>query len=59
MSHSGENDKGLELRVIPVTPFQQNCSVLRCTATGSLAVVDPGGDLGLIQAALDELGGVV
>lgn len=31
--------------IVPVTPFQQNCSVLWNEATGVGAVVDPGGDL--------------
>jgi len=38
----------MKFRVIPVTPFQQNCSLLWCEETGEGAVVDPGGDLPLI-----------
>jgi hydroxyacylglutathione hydrolase len=34
----------LEVRVVPVTPFQQNASVLRCPRTGRGALVDPGGE---------------
>lgn len=30
---------------IPVTPFQQNCTLLWSAATGKGAVIDPGGDL--------------
>ncbi len=30
--------------VIPVTPFQQNCSLIWCETTRRGAVVDPGGD---------------
>jgi len=45
---------GLEVTVVPVTPFQQNCSVLRCTASGRGAVVDPGGDLERLLAAVEE-----
>ena len=41
----------MEVTVVPVTPFQQNCSVLRCTATGRGAVVDPGGDLDRVLEA--------
>lgn len=44
----------MKLTVIPVTPFQQNCSLLVCEATGKAAVVDPGGDLDLILAAVRE-----
>ncbi|MBE7461326.1 MAG: MBL fold metallo-hydrolase [Zoogloeaceae bacterium] len=39
-------------RVIPVTPFQQNCSLLWCEKTMKGAVVDPGGDLDVVQAAI-------
>jgi len=44
----------LEFQVVPVTPFEQNCSLLRCTATGRGAVVDPGGDIDRILAAAAE-----
>jgi glyoxylase-like metal-dependent hydrolase (beta-lactamase superfamily II) len=40
----------LRVAVVPVTPFQQNCSVLWDPATMRGAVVDPGGDL---DAVLD------
>lgn len=43
----------MQITVVPVTPFQQNCSVLVCTRTRRAAVVDPGGDLERIIAALD------
>ena len=39
----------MKVTLIPVTPFQQNCSLLVCEATRRAAVVDPGGDLELIQ----------
>ncbi|HZR03984.1 MAG TPA: MBL fold metallo-hydrolase [Burkholderiales bacterium] len=35
----------MKLAIVPVTPFQQNCSLLLCEETGKGAVVDPGGDL--------------
>jgi hydroxyacylglutathione hydrolase len=31
--------------IIPVTPFEQNCALLVCRATGKAAIVDPGGDV--------------
>lgn len=34
----------LKVAVIPVTPYQQNCSLIWCTKTMSGAFVDPGGD---------------
>ena len=38
--------------IVPVTPFQQNCSLLWCTKTLDAAVVDPGGDLDRILDAV-------
>jgi glyoxylase-like metal-dependent hydrolase (beta-lactamase superfamily II) len=49
-------DTGLKAFVIPVTPFQQNCSVHWCTKTNKGAVVDPGGDLDAIDAAVARQG---
>lgn len=46
----------LRYRTIPVTPFQQNCSILWCEATREAVVVDPGGDLPQLEVALHELG---
>lgn len=37
--------------VVPVTPFQQNCSIIWCEETMKGAVVDPGGE---IESVLDE-----
>jgi glyoxylase-like metal-dependent hydrolase (beta-lactamase superfamily II) len=42
----------MKLAIIPVTPFAQNCSLLVCERSGRAAVVDPGGDLEKIEAAL-------
>jgi glyoxylase-like metal-dependent hydrolase (beta-lactamase superfamily II) len=42
--------------VIPVTPLQQNCSLLWCTATRRAAVIDPGGDIPRILAAIEKAG---
>lgn len=42
--------------IIPVTPLQQNCSLLWCTATNKAALVDPGGDLPKIKQALQQAG---
>lgn len=46
----------LQIAVIPVTAFQQNCSILWCTKTMQAVVVDPGGDVPLILGALKEIG---
>ncbi|RKP45309.1 MBL fold metallo-hydrolase [Pararobbsia silviterrae] len=46
----------MKVTLIPVTPFQQNCSLLVCDQTQRAAVVDPGGDLDRIEAALAREG---
>lgn len=46
----------MKVAIIPVTPFQQNCSLLVCEQTGKAAVVDPGGDLELIRDAVQRQG---
>lgn len=46
----------IDLRIVPVTPFQQNCSIVWCEQTKKAAVVDPGGDLERIRAEVDRLG---
>jgi hydroxyacylglutathione hydrolase len=46
---------GLKAAIIPVTPFQQNCALLWEEATGKGVVVDPGGEVDRILAAIGEL----
>lgn len=46
----------LRVAVVPVTPFQQNCSVLWDCATMKGAIVDPGGDLDAVLAVVAREG---
>jgi glyoxylase-like metal-dependent hydrolase (beta-lactamase superfamily II) len=46
----------LNATIIPVTPFEQNCTVVWCDETKRAAAVDPGGDLDQIEALLKEEG---
>ena len=46
----------MRVAVVPVTPFQQNCSIVWDPATMSGAVVDPGGDLDLVLARVRQEG---
>ena len=48
-------DMTLKLAIVPVTPFEQNCSIVFCEKTKEAAVVDPGGDLEKIEDALSKL----
>jgi len=45
----------LKIVLIPVTPFEQNCSLLICDVTKNAAVVDPGGDLEIIRTQITKL----
>lgn len=49
-------DGMLELKIIPVTPFQQNCSLLYDTDTMEGVLIDPGGEAERLRAKLDEHG---
>jgi glyoxylase-like metal-dependent hydrolase (beta-lactamase superfamily II) len=44
----------LRAAIIPVTPLQQNCTLLWCTRTMKAAFVDPGGDLDRLKAAAQQ-----
>ncbi|MEJ8858492.1 MBL fold metallo-hydrolase [Variovorax robiniae] len=46
----------LRYQTVPVTPFQQNSSIVWCDATKKAAIIDPGGDLDRLLAAVDKLG---
>ena len=46
----------LKAAIIPVTPLQQNCTLLWCTETMRGAFVDPGGDLDRLKAAAKQAG---
>lgn len=46
----------MQIEVIPVTPFEQNCSLVICPATGRAAFVDPGGDIEHLEAYARQLG---
>lgn len=46
----------LQIGIVPVTPFEQNCMIIKCSATNKAAIVDPGGDAEEILAAVKQLG---
>ncbi len=51
--------KPLESQIVPVTPFQQNSTILWCAKTMKGAVVDPGGHLDRILGAVEAKGVVL
>ena len=46
----------LQAGIIPVTPFQQNCTILFDAETKAGVVVDPGGEIERIAQVLDDNG---
>ena len=46
----------MRVAILPVTPLQQNCSLVWCTKTMKAALVDPGGDLDQLKQALEKAG---
>ena len=46
----------LRAAILPVTPLQQNCSLIWCTNTMRGAFVDPGGDLPKLRDAVARAG---
>ena len=46
----------MKYAIVPVTPFQQNATVLWCPETLRAAVCDPGGDLPLILRTVEREG---
>ena len=46
----------LKVSIVPVTEYQQNCSIVYDDESNAAVVVDPGGDVPLIAAAVTELG---
>ncbi|SFR62092.1 Glyoxylase, beta-lactamase superfamily II [Marinobacter daqiaonensis] len=46
----------MKFRVIPVTPFQQNCTLMWCEETARGVVIDPGGDLDRVRQVAREEG---
>jgi len=46
----------LKAMIVPVTPLQQNCCLIWCTATMRGAFTDPGGDVPRLKAAASQAG---
>ncbi|WP_374675787.1 MBL fold metallo-hydrolase [Ideonella sp.] len=46
----------LRYQTLPVTPFQQNCSLVWCDETNEAALIDPGGEVERLKAAVAERG---
>jgi glyoxylase-like metal-dependent hydrolase (beta-lactamase superfamily II) len=49
----------LQVMIVPVTPFQQNCSIIWNQGSKRGVVIDPGGDLDLIRQGIAESGATI
>lgn len=56
MTDSNDSKAKAGAAIVPVTPFEQNCTILWCEATKKAVVVDPGGDVPAIQDAIAKTG---
>ncbi len=46
----------MKLHIVPVTSYQQNCSIIHCERTLAAAFIDPGGEAEKLAAIADEAG---
>lgn len=46
----------MDVKIYPVTAFEQNCSLIICPVTRKAALVDPGGDIDALEALVSESG---
>ena len=46
----------LHYQIIPVTHFEQNCSLVWCDETQEAALIDAGGDISKLEAAVQARG---
>lgn len=46
----------MQYQIIPVTAFQENCSIVWCETSKTAAIIDPGGEPELLKKAIEKLG---
>jgi glyoxylase-like metal-dependent hydrolase (beta-lactamase superfamily II) len=49
----------LETTVLPVTAFQQNCTLVVCSTSKKAVLTDPGGDLVMLKQAVTDSGATI
>ncbi|HAN69936.1 MAG TPA: MBL fold metallo-hydrolase [Halieaceae bacterium] len=49
----------IQVTIVPVTAYQQNCSIIKCVDTGKGALVDPGGDVERVLEAAEKMGAAI
>lgn len=56
MTEPSTTEPPIRAAIVPVTPLQQNCSIVWCVETNKGAFIDPGGDIDRLLAAVEETG---
>ncbi len=56
LQNLADNCPMLRYFTVPVTAFQQNCSIVWCSESLRAAIIDPGGDLDILLGELARLG---
>src|ERR1700730_636315 len=54
MTEEAETRAKAGAAIIPVTLFEQNCTLIWCEATRKAVVIDPGGDVPNILTAIEQ-----
>ena len=52
----GRMDSPIKALIAPVTPLQQNCTIVWCAKTKKAAIIDPGGEIPRLLGALEAQG---
>ena len=55
-NQSAASEPPMRVGIIPVTPLEQNCSLIWCTRTKKGALIDVGGDLDKVRGAVAKVG---
>ena len=56
MTEQNHAEPPMKVAILPVTPLQQNCTLIWCTKTMRGAFVDAGGDLARLKMAVEKTG---
>jgi hydroxyacylglutathione hydrolase len=54
MTEQAASELPIRALIAPVTPLQQNCTIVWCAKTKRAAIIDPGGEVPRLMAALKE-----
>ena len=52
----GDEFQMLKYKIIPVTAYEQNCTLIWCSKTNNAALIDPGGDVDKLLKEVESAG---